>query len=437
MKKRSKKHSLRYLIFTIIVLIAGAGAFFLIPTRSAPSASAAAYKTEAENDPYVRFVMEAYDKILINYWKKIDDAALAPHFRASLQKALAAETQPELLTPNREGVANMLAGALVLATSTERKKEIAKNTLVVALYNLYPLGRSGLFSDAQEKDLRQQVANVNPDKDLYQDLGVAKGASASEIKLAYDKKAAELAKMKTPEAEQELKKLAYAKSVLTDPDTKDLYEQAKIEPTASHKILGKTLYVKIDKVAPTTLIEFGRTLVTASSTKGLNSLIIDLRGNLGGALDFASNFLGFFLGPNQYAFDLFHQDEYRAQRTAQPRFPLLDRYEEVAVLTDGMSQSSAEVTAAAFKRFRLGTVIGKKTRGWGTVENTFPLESTIDPKEKYALFLVHSLTLRDDGQPIEGNGVDPNVDLSRKDWKAALSKQIRSKDLISAVMKVI
>ncbi len=344
---------------------------------------------------------------------------------------------PELLTTNREGVANMISKALEHATSSAIKKDLAKNVLIVALYNLYPIGRSGLFSEKQEKDLRQQVANVNPDKDLYNDLGVPKGASTSAIMLAYDKKAADLSKQKTPEAAEELKKLSYAKQVLTDPNTKDLYDQAKVEPTSSHKVIGKSLYIKIDKVAPTTLIEFGRTLISASTTPGLTGLIIDLRGNLGGALDFAQHFLGLFLGPNQYAFDLFHQDEYKAQRTAQPRFQLLDRYEEVAVLTDDMTQSSAEVTAAAFKRFKIGTVIGTKTRGWGTVENTFPLDTVIDPAEKFTLFLVHSLTLRDDGQPIEGAGVEPNVDIKKANWKTAIGKYIHSKGLIQAVTKII
>jgi len=33
-------------------------------------------------------------------------------------------------------------------------------------------------------------------------------------------------------------------------------------------------------------------------------MIIDLRGNIGGDLDFPQAFLGLFIGPNQYAFDL-------------------------------------------------------------------------------------------------------------------------------------
>jgi len=49
------------------------------------------------------------------------------------------------------------------------------------------------------------------------------------------------------------------------------------------------------------------------------------------------------------------------------------------------------------------------------------------------MLLVNSLTLRDDNQPIEGNGVVPNVDTSHSDWKQHLSDYFNSPSLVSAL----
>src|SRR5581483_8277211 len=199
---------------------------------------------------------------------------------------------------------------------------------------------------------------------------------------------------------------------------------------------GKTLYIDMTKVSPTSFVEFGRTILAASTTPGLDSLILDLRGNLGGALDFAQNFLGLFIGYNADAFDLFHQGDLVPQRTVQNKFDELSRYKEIALLTDNMTQSTAEVTTAAMKRFNLAHVVGDTTRGWGTVENTFPLTTVIDPNEKYSMLLVHSLTIRYDGQPIQDNGVIPDVSIKDPKWKDKLSNYFRTPDLIAALKKV-
>ena len=422
-------------IILCVMVLSGVGGY--IYTYRTPEKIAVVYKTPEENDVHVRFLMESFDKIKQNYWAKSEEGDMAAHFQLSLQKAQNAITMPTMITRDRAGAAKMLSLALDTATTTEAKKDLALNTLNVALYNLQPFGRNGLLSQTQETAFRENVANVDPNKDLYKDLGLEKGASADAIQVAYEKKAEVLAKDASPEAKAELAKVSHAKEVLANPNTKDLYDTAKIEPTASTNVMGKTLYIKIDRISPTTLLEFGRTVYSATTTPGLNSMIIDLRQNLGGALDFAQNFLGLFMGQNQFAFDLFHQNDYNVQRTSQSVFPELARYKEIVILTDSMTQSTAEVTSAAFKRFKLGTVVGETTRGWGTVENTFALDTMIDEKDKYLLLLVHSITLRDDNQPVEGRGVDPDISIKDPNWKKNLATQLRSSDFAKVVEKVV
>lgn len=327
----------------------------------------------------------------------------------------------------------MLSRAIAAATSTEAKKNIALNTVIVTLYNLQPVGRNGILSTQQETALRQNVANIDTSKDLYQNLGLEKGATPEEVTKAYEKKDSELKASTTPEAKAKREEIAYVKNVLTNPQSKTLYDNNGVEPTIfTHKI-GDTLYLYISKISPTTFGEFALAIDGASTSPKLNSMILDVRGNVGGSLDFLQNFLGIFVGPNQYAFDLFHQGDYQVQRTVQPKYPLLARYKEIAIITDNMTQSTAELTAATFKRLHLAKTVGTNTRGWGTVENTYPLTTVIDPNVKYTLLLVNSITLRDDNQSIEGLGVDPDVKTTDGAWKNNLSSAFHTQSLIDAL----
>jgi len=418
-------------IFIFAALVAGGSIYRWSPGPAA--VAVAQYQTPEEADPYVRFGMEAYDIVAKNYWQKAPDADMAQLFQLALQKVLNSTELPALTTRDRAGTAKMLAAGFNTATSTEAKKQMVLNLALVALYNLQPTGRSGLLSAAQETALRQEVSNINPGTDLYKDLGVADKAPAAEVQKAYEAKQAELKDDTSAEAKAELAKAEYAQRVLSDDNNKRRYDIAKIEPTVFGRVLGKTLYFNMTQVSPTTLQEFGQAVERESKSPGLDSLILDLRGNIGGALDFVQAFMGLFLGQNQYAFDLFHQGEYQVQRTTLQKFDQLNRFKDIAILTDHMTQSTAEVTAAMFKKFRMAKIVGVTTRGWGTVENTFPIGAEIDPTNKYSILLVHSLTLREDNQPIETRGVEPDIDVSKAGWQSQVAHSFDSASIINAL----
>ena len=402
----------KILTFIVLAGIVFGGAYY-VKRNKKPEVKPIVYKTSFESDEYVRFGMEVYDSILKNYWAPHSQYDLSNFFKLGVEKV--SGKSYTLSSTTREATAEMLSLAISSATSTEAKKNFALNTAIVVLYNLQPLGRNGILSTQQETQLRQTVANIDTSKNLYQNLDLEKGATPEQVVKAYEKKDEELKKATTTEAKAKREEIAYVKKVLTNPQSKSLYDQAGIEPT----IFG----------------EFAYAIDSASSTKKLNSMIIDFRGNVGGSLDFLQNFLGLFVGPNQYAFDLFHQGDYQVQRTVQPKFPLLGRYKEIAIITDNMTQSTAELTAATFKRLNLAKVVGTNTRGWGTVENTYPLETVIDPNVKYTLLLVNSVTLRDDNQSIEGMGVDPNIRTTEKNWKTQLAETFNTSSLIEALKK--
>ena len=421
----------------LCLVVLGGGGYYAYTHQAQLFTKPVQYKTAAENDPYVRFDMEVYDAIVANYWKQATSSDMAQLFQLSVQKAGNFPAVPTVVSQDRTGVANMIAREFKTATSTSAEKNLAINTVIVALYNLAPQGRDQLLSSVQETELRQTVANINPANDLYQNIGVTKGATMQEIAAGYMKTKADLAHATTSDVEAKREQTLYSYQVLNNPIDKSIYDQTQIEPTVFGHIMGNTLYVYIEKISPSTISDFARVVDSASTTPHLSSMILDVRNNVGGDLTFPQYFLGLFLGQNQYAFDLFHQGDYQTQRTVTPHFPELDRYTEYAVLTNNMTQSTAELLTSILKKFRIAHVVGTKTRGWGSVENTYPIQTSIGPNEKYSLLLVNSLTLRDDNQPIEVNGVLPDVDIQNSQWKQILAQTIRSTSLQQAIINTI
>jgi hypothetical protein len=426
---------MRRLVLALLVLacIAGASAlvFFKYPRQSEPATFAT---PEEQSDVYVRFDMEAYDSIQKNYWQKADDASLANLFTLSLEKASNTSTTSVAAT-DRASTAKMLDVAFSKLASASDKQQLALTILQVALYNLAPQGRDELLSSQAVTQLRQTVANVNPTTNLYNEIGATPSSTPAQVNAAYAETKANLEAHPTATTSQALARASYVRDVLSDQRARANYNTTGAEPTVFPHTLGTTLYLDVDKISPTTLQEFAFAIDDASTTP-LSSLIIDLRGNIGGSLDLAPYLVGIFVGQNQYVFDLFHQGDYQTQRSPVPKLGELERYTDIAVLTDGMTQSTAEVWTAAMKRFHLATVVGATTRGWGSVENTYPLTTTIDASTTYALLLVNSLTIRDDGNPIEGNGVVPDVSISDKNWKAELPQHFHSQSIISALEQV-
>ncbi len=369
------------------------------------------------------FVAEVYDKIKENYWDNISDAQLIEMFK----NASSALGYP-------------------LTQKIENKDELIKNLdlnqaaklVSQVLASLSPVGRSGLYTQKNEEQLKNTVNNVNPQKDLYKDLNLPKGASSSAVSDAFQKQSEQLKRENTPQAEQKLKEIAYAKDVLTQKDTKTRYDSAQVEPTIFTKIVSPgILYLQFKKFSPTSLDEFVKAFDSYKDNTSLYGLIFDLRGNIGGAIDATAYFLGFFLGKGQYAFDFYHKGEYLPFKTPTDKLPSVSKFKQMVILVDNNTQSSAEMMASSLKKYHVGVVVGVPTKGWGTVERVFPLDNQISDKEKYSIFLVHSITLRDDNQPIEGRGVEPDVNIKNPDWEQQLFSYFRNAQLTDAIKTIL
>lgn len=328
---------------------------------------------QKQQSPYQAFVAEVYDKVKENYWDNVSDTQVLDLFKLALEK----NTDKQYLSKlsSKEDLNKTLALALK-NLDEEKRKKLVVNVASSVLASLNPQGRSGLFTQKQEEQLKNTVENRDP-------------------------------------------------------------QTGKVEPTVFTKLVRPTiLYLQFKKFSPTTLDEFQKSL-NQYKDAGAEALIFDLRGNVGGAIDATAYFLGFFLGKNQYAFEFFHKGEYLPFKTATDKIPFISKFRQIVILVDNQTQSSAEMMAATLKKYNVGVVVGVPTKGWGTVERVFPLDNQIDKGEKYSMFLVHSITLRDDNQPIEGRGVEPNVNIKDDNWEQQLFSYFKNPQLILAVKQVL
>ncbi len=296
-----------------------------------------------------------------------------------------------------------------------------------------------VIPDLVKEKLGNKVENINPETDLYAALGIEKNAPPEELEKAYKNKVAELEPQKetSEEAKTKLEQIEYAYEVLSDSAQKQRYDKSGIEPTVfANLIRPDMLHLYIKKISPTTFNELKQQTEKFDNTVGLNTMILDLRANIGGSIDMLTYLLGPFIGNDQYAYDFFHQGEKTPFKTKIGWLPSLVRYKKLVILIDDKTQSSAEVMASVLKKYNAGVLIGTKTKGWGTIESVINIDQQIDEKEKYAIFLVHSLTLNEEGQSIEGHGVSPTIQINDSDWKDQLFAYFHYEELAKAVEEI-
>lgn len=384
---------------------------------------------------YTEFIGEVYDLIKNEHWENIEDSVLSERFALAAQEL----GYPSLLKPaKKEEVLKMIA-EIIGKMEEQKKKEFITKTVDLVLASLRPQGRSRLYSQLNEEALRNMVANANPESDHYKTLGVSQESPQEKIEEAFEQKVKEIKKEEKPE--EAVKKIVEAEKAyetVKTPQRRELYDKYKIEPTVTNKFIKPgILYLPIKRISPQTFKEFVREVESIKPQERGDALIIDLRGNIGGSIDILQDFLGPFIGPNQYAFEFYRKGKPIPFKTTSSWLESLTPYKNVVILVDEKTQSSAEVIAATLKKYNVGVVLGRKTKGWGTIEKVFKLRSQIDPGQTFSVFLVHTITLRDDSQPIEGRGVEPLINIDSPDWDKELFKYVRRNDLVDTVKELV
>jgi hypothetical protein len=158
-------------------------------------------------------------------------------------------------------------------------------------------------------------------------------------------------------------------------------------------------YLRIHRFDAKTVasLDDGAARLTAA---GMRVLILDLRGNGGGLLSAAVEVADRFVTSGVLVTTRGQIREYnrifKARGNAKITVPLI-------VLIDGETASSAELVAAAFQDHQRGMLLGQRSFGKGTIQETVRLRGGVGVVITVARFLAPR------GQAIDAAGVDPDI----------------------------
>lgn len=149
--------------------------------------------------------------------------------------------------------------------------------------------------------------------------------------------------------------------------------------------------------------------LTDLKSQGMKKLIIDLRGNPGGALDEAVAVASMFLKKGSMVV----YTEGRSKRWENRRYYVKDEpgyaKEPLVILVDDTSASASEVFTGALKDHKRATVMGVKTYGKASVQTLIPLASAADSGEGPGLKLTIAYYYTPNGNLIDGKGIEPDT----------------------------
>lgn len=184
--------------------------------------------------------------------------------------------------------------------------------------------------------------------------------------------------------------------------TRDVIPVTSID--ASYMVDDNTGYIKINKFAKETPVEFDDALQTLVN-KGMKDLIVDLRGNPGGflygAVEIADEFLA---GEPLIVYTdgrAVGRDDYRAGKNG------LFEKGNLVILINEYSASASEILAGALQDNKRATIIGRRSFGKGLVQEVFDLPDSSAVRLTIARYYTPS------GKSIQrpyNNGVDAYYD---------------------------
>ncbi len=147
--------------------------------------------------------------------------------------------------------------------------------------------------------------------------------------------------------------------------------------------------------------------------RGVEGIILDLRGNGGGALDDAVKMTGLFIdrGPVVQV-----KDRHSAPQVYEDRDGQISWDGPLVVLVNSLSASAAEIVAAALQDYRRAVVVGDQTFGKGSVQVMLDLDRFLAPdlgqlKPLGALTMTVQKYYRVTGGSTQYQGVIPDIQL--------------------------
>lgn len=168
---------------------------------------------------------------------------------------------------------------------------------------------------------------------------------------------------------------------------------------------GEIAHIQIFQFSGNTSRELAGALDEAAS-QGMKAILLDLRSNPGGILTEVVATASQFLKEGQTVLYTVNNQGQRQELKASAGGKALGL--PIVILVDSHSASGSEVLSGALQDHKRALVMGTKTFGKGSVNMLFPL------RDGSGLYLTTGRWLTPNGRPIEGKGLEPDVEAVTK-----------------------
>ena len=335
--------------------------------------------TSVNGDEYLAELYKAYDEIKSNYYSSVDlgslvDAGIKGMFSylGDPYTTYLDKDQTDNLTDSLKGTQH---GIGVLINLSDEEKKI----IISRVYDNTPAKEAGLVSGDEIVKVNDKL--VSESENLKDITALIK--SSNEVKLVIQRDGVD--------KEYTLK-------------TADFYNPSVEEKIIEGQNGNKIGYLQISKFNETAYEQFNQKLNKIEAT-GINSLIIDLRGNTGGFLSAATKISELFLKKGEVIYSLNEQlgTKVTYDETEESR-----NY-KVFVLVNESSASASEILAAALQDSYGALLVGTTTYGKGKVQKTNKMNDGTMYKYTSAKWLTPK------GECIDGVGLKPDIEISNGD----------------------
>ena len=141
------------------------------------------------------------------------------------------------------------------------------------------------------------------------------------------------------------------------------------------------------------------------SDKGINKVILDLRGNGGGYVSAAQDLLSLWLDGENILIQ--KSKHFGNTTTSSSRGKAILKDMKTIVLVNGTSASASEIVVGALQDYKKATVVGETTYGKGVVQNLYDLTGGTVLKVTTAEWYTPL------DRSINGTGIKPDIEIER------------------------
>ena len=372
MNKKSKKNETftvkEVVILLVITCMANATIFFFMNIGEKESSL-------SYNDT-VKEILESYNYIKDNYYGDIDEKDLINGAIKGMTEALG-DNYSSFIDDNQSDTYDVLLVGEYTGVGIQISQLIGGNEIVIsAVFDNSPALKAGL----EVGDVVKSINGISTDGMNTSDIGdYIKNGNITNFDIVV-----------TRNGEEKSFKVERGPIVI-DSVTSEMFERE-----------GKKIgYIRIDVFALNTDEQFEENLKKLES-EGMNSLIIDVRGNTGGHLSSVTNIISEFLDSSKI---IYRTSTKTKEEIKYSKGNTAKEY-EIILLVDGQSASASEVLASALKESYGAKLLGTKTFGKGTVQEMQEIEST---GKNYKMTTKKWLT--PNGNWINGIGITPDYEV--------------------------